>query len=28
MIEKVPMTPAGQARLREEVARLRDVERP
>ena len=28
MIEKVPMTPAGQARLREEVAKLRDVERP
>ena len=28
MIEKVPMTPAGQARLRGEVSRLRDVERP
>src|ERR1700679_64783 len=28
MAEKVPMTPEGQARLREEIKRLREVELP
>lgn len=28
MTDKVPLTPAGQARLRAELAHLRDVERP
>ena len=28
MAEKIPMTPAGQAKLKEELKRLKEVERP